>query len=97
MGDSQNPKRFATDCEGNVIGKNPQINAPVTGGSKPIKFRMIGHPKDGSINLLLEASPKVRANFLVVRDRIEELVSRFLDKLDSHGASRLSASRRTSS
>ena len=96
MGDRKNPQDIAPNDVGNVVGEDPQINAPIASRSEPVQLRMIGDPQDATIHLILEASAQSGSRVLVVRNGIEELFPCGANESDVHGIKRLSAARITS-
>ena len=96
MGDRKNPQDIAPNDVGNIVGKDPQIDAAIASRPEAVQLRMIGDPQDATIHLILEAPAQSASCVLVVGNGIEELLPCGANESDVHGIKRLSASRITS-
>ena len=94
---SGNPEGISSNHEGQVVGKNPQIDLPTSVGPNPVEIRVSRNPRHTTIYFHFQPVPESDARFFVVGDCVKEFVLRFFDEVDVHARRRVSAVFLTSS
>jgi hypothetical protein len=85
----KNPQSWFSNYVRDVIGKDAQIDSPVTAPSQPANLGTLSNPKQSPIDFVLESLSEAGLLPLVVGDVIKELKLGFPQKGDVHHGRRL--------